>query len=202
MTHLHLVRHGKRAQHIGDPALTDEGKTEAQRLAGRFGPDIDSVFASPLTRARETARIIAGHQGLDVTIDVRLRERMNWGDLPDQPFDEFAAEMERCDRERTYRPEGGDSSVDAGRRIEAFVAERVTGEQHAIIAVPHGGILADYLFNVFTTEELADIRPEFLDSPYSGDVIPECSVTTILFDGTRYRLLAIGQPYDSYRANT
>ncbi len=139
------------------------------------------------------AEILATTLNLEVTEDSRLRERMNWGDLEDQPFNEFVAQWERCSRERNYQPSFGDSSIEAGRRIEAFISDcylQASGE--TVIGVIHGGVLADFLLNVFSFEELSRVRPEFCDDPYSGKVIQECSMTTVSYDGNRHRLDAIG----------
>ena len=44
---------------------------------------IDAVYASPLTRALETARAIAGHHGLEVQTLAELREIELFRDLPE-----------------------------------------------------------------------------------------------------------------------
>lgn len=192
--HVHFIRHGKRDRTIGDPSLTLEGKEETKLLAKKLASnDIAQIFSSPLARTKETAEIIATILNLEVTEDARLRERMNWGDLQDQPFDEFISQWERCSRERNYQPSVGDSSIDAGKRIEAFVSDSYTQTpKGTVIGVTHGGVLADFLRNVFSFEELNRADPKFCDDPYSGDVIRECSITTVSYDGNHYRLEAVG----------
>jgi broad specificity phosphatase PhoE len=55
--------------------LSREGKKQAERLASRLkGKSIVAVYSSPLTRARETAQIIAREFALPVTIDKRLMD--------------------------------------------------------------------------------------------------------------------------------
>ena len=61
-----------------------------------------------------------------------------------------------------------------------------------MIGVTHGGVLADFLLNVFSSEELSRISPKFCNDPYSGEVMRECSVTTIAYDGNQYRLEVVG----------
>ena len=179
--HFHFIRHGKRDHTIGDPSLTSEGRQEAELLARELASNgIARIFSSPLARTRETAEIIATILNLEVTEDSRLRERMNWGDIKGQSFDEFIAQWERCNRERDYRPSVGDSSIEAGRRIEAFVSDcYLQSSKDTVIGVTHGGILTDFLLNVFSSEELSRISPKFCNDPYSGEVMRECSVTTI-----------------------
>lgn len=190
----HFVRHGKRDRKIGDPSLTVEGRDEAEVLAKQFVlNDTTQIFSSPLARTRETAEIIARVLDLEVVVDARLRERMNWGDLEGQSFDDFITEWERCSRERDYQPQIGDSSIDAGRRVEAFVSDCYHQMRNdTVICVTHGGVLADFLLNVFSFEELHRICPSFCDDPYSGNVIQECSVTSMTYDGNQYQLEAIG----------
>ena len=61
-----------------------------------------------------------------------------------------------------------------------------------MIGVTHGGVLADFLLNVFSSEELNRISPEFCNDPYSAEAMRECSVTTIAYDGNQYGLEAVG----------
>lgn len=190
MLSVHFVRHGKRERWPGDPPLTREGRRDAERIAEHLvTAQPAAVVTSPLSRARETAEIIGRVLGLDVTEDTRLRERMNWGDLEGQSLEEFLAEWERCSRDRDRQPPVGDSSREAGARIASFVAECSGGD---VIAVTHGGVLADFLLNAFSPAELRAVRPEFCVDPYSGDVVRECSITTVTYDAGRFGLRGIG----------
>jgi phosphohistidine phosphatase len=80
---LYFLRHGvaeKRSQWQGDDdhrPLTDAGRTALLREAltlVRLGLKVDTIVSSPLTRARETADIVAGELGLAVQVvdDERL----------------------------------------------------------------------------------------------------------------------------------
>jgi probable phosphomutase (TIGR03848 family) len=45
--------------------LSEQGREQAGALAGRLGPvPVDAVYASPLERCQETARVVAGAKGL------------------------------------------------------------------------------------------------------------------------------------------
>lgn len=76
-----LLRHA----HAGDATrwlddddlrpLTEKGRGQADRVgrllvAAGYAPD--AILASPLVRALGTAEIVAGHLGLEVTVDARL----------------------------------------------------------------------------------------------------------------------------------
>ena len=142
-----------------------------------------------MARARETATIIAAPHGLPIIQDTRLRERANFGDLPGQTVEEFIAMWERCNVERTWIPPVGDSSVGCGKRVEAFVGDvHERWPQATVIAACHGGTIADFLLNVFTLDEIAAVNPALAATPYSGDVMRECSSTVVAFDGTDYSL--------------
>lgn len=80
MTRLLIVRHGQtvwntqhRMQGQQNSPLTDTGRELARRLALRLrGVPLDGILTSPLGRAVDTARILAG--GADVRVEERLRE--------------------------------------------------------------------------------------------------------------------------------
>ena len=80
MTRLLIVRHGQtvwntqhRMQGQQNSPLTDTGRELARRLALRLrGVPLDGILTSPLGRAVDTARILAG--GSDVRVEDRLRE--------------------------------------------------------------------------------------------------------------------------------
>lgn len=61
---LYLVRHGQADGHDDESRLTDRGRDQAARAAARLAANgIATVHHSPLTRAAETARIIADALG-------------------------------------------------------------------------------------------------------------------------------------------
>lgn len=92
-TRLFLVRHGetesnRRGLALGraDVPMNDLGKAQAARLAEALRSEpIAAVYTSPLSRTRETARLIADALGLDVQIDDSLVE-MDVGELDGLEF--------------------------------------------------------------------------------------------------------------------
>ena len=191
MTTFYLIRHGDRERTIGDPPLSAVGTAQARATAAflRATP-LQAVYASPLRRARETAAHIAAPRGLPVVEDARLRERANWGDLPGQTFADFAAMWERGTRDRDFIPPVGDSARQAGARIEAFVQEiALAYPDGQVVAVTHGGVIADFLVNVFAVDELDRWHPEFL--AVQSKIVAECSITVVRSDGFRHRLEAL-----------
>ncbi|PIC99122.1 histidine phosphatase family protein [Sporosarcina sp. P29] len=83
MTIIGFVRHGVtawnkegRAQGSSNIPLDEEGVETAKKLAVRLADEEwDAIFTSPLTRARQTADLIASESGIEVVEDERLRER-------------------------------------------------------------------------------------------------------------------------------
>jgi broad specificity phosphatase PhoE len=185
MTLFYLVRHGQiergQAEHPADPPLSLHGRTEAEQVVTYLRPHpILRIYASPLRRAQETAAIIATLLGLPVITEPLLRERINFGDLPEQSFEQFVTVWEQSSRERDFVPPYGDSSRKAGARLEAFMsavyAELPTAE---VVAVAHGGLIADFLLNVCSAAELAQIAPAFAATPYAGEVMRNGAITVV-----------------------
>ncbi|GAB6989074.1 histidine phosphatase family protein [Paenibacillus pini] len=82
MTVMGFVRHGitewnieNRAQGQTDIPLNETGKAQARALAARLqNEEWDMIYSSDLSRARETAEMIAAATGLEIHLDERLRE--------------------------------------------------------------------------------------------------------------------------------
>jgi len=192
MTTIYLVRHGNKKSGIGDVGLTAKGIEQAQLTGRHFktGPFLH-VYSSPLRRARETASYIAAEIGVPVVEDGRLRERANWGDLPEQTFDDFVALWNRCSRDRDWLPPAGDSAVQSGRRIEAFIrAVSPTETTASVLAVAHGGVITDFLLNVIPPEILQEFHPAF--EAVQSQLVPECSTTQIVYHAGQYSLKTFG----------
>lgn len=184
MTMIWFIRHGKAsALQSGDPGLGDIGRAEANATARWLAERrVSDVFSSPLRRARETAEILAAAHGLEVELAPRLRERVDRGDDERQSDEDFRAMWERCTRERDWVPPVGDSSRGAGRRLEAFV-DGMRGRESEVVAVTHGGVLADFLRNVFTPSQLERANAAFAADPYDGEVVRPCSITSLRVEG-------------------
>lgn len=122
-TRIFLVRHGAtvltaedRFAGATDVPLSEAGREQARRLAVRLsGEDITAVYASPLSRTVETARILAEPLGLEVQLREGLREisHGHWEQRTrlevDQAFPEEAASWEKDPY--TFAPAGGESGL-------------------------------------------------------------------------------------------
>jgi broad specificity phosphatase PhoE len=165
---IYLVQHGDKERVPGDPGLTDVGREQAVR-AGQWLRfiGVSSLYSSPLRRAWQTAEGIASVTGLEIVIDARLRERLNWasGSLAD-----FHADWSQAERDRDIMPAGGDTSRQAGERLRAFVMDQ-SASPGPVAAITHGGVTRDLLRTLLGDD---DVRVTRL-----GDGIPPCAVTTL-----------------------
>ena len=122
---IYLARHGETTwsltgQHTGltDLALTELGERNAQRLGGRLsGIVFDSVFTSPLRRARRTCEL-AGF-GAVAEIDPNLLE-WNYGDYEGRRSVEIHAERPDWQLFRDGAP-GGESPQQVAERADRVV---------------------------------------------------------------------------------
>jgi len=137
VTTLLLVRHGEtdwnadgRLQGQTDRPLSDFGRRQARQLAEELADeDIEAIYASDLSRARETAKIAGERLRLPVELDPDLREK-DWGTWEgltavERDRVEFVGESTEAHRDRILR---------ALRRIS---------ERHPdggrVLVVTHGG---------------------------------------------------------------
>ena len=178
--YFYLVRHGKKVKQICDPPLSEVGVEEARRTGAHFKNfSIDKIITSPIKRSTETAEYIAKALDLDIEVNGLLKERVNWGDDPKQSFEDFVEMWERASKERTWQPPVGDSSENTGKRMEKVIQSLSQNSYERVVLVTHGGIICDYLRNVFQDEVLKHFTDDDL---IFDDAILECSITTIEYD--------------------
>jgi broad specificity phosphatase PhoE len=154
MTRLFLVRHGATAATREDrfsgstgTELSEQGRWQAERLGERLAPqNITAVYSSPLSRALDTARIIADRCQLEPVVREELREigHGHWeGMKRDDVEREFASEYAAWEADPfTFAPAGGESGVAVLARALPVVREIVT--EHAggrVLVVSHKATL-------------------------------------------------------------
>jgi len=152
-----LIRHGqtdynatRRMQGQLDTHLSDLGREQAAR-AGQALVDepITRIISSDLSRAFDTAAIIAEQLGLDVERDERLRETHlgEWQSRTSAEVDEELPGARAAWRhDATWAPPGGESRVQVAGRARPVIDElmRDYGEWdgHAVLIVAHGGTIS------------------------------------------------------------
>jgi broad specificity phosphatase PhoE len=174
----YLVRHGQKYDQMGDPSLTEKGQEQAKKTAVYLKQfPIQKVIASPLLRAQQTAQIIASEFQLPVETDPLLKERMNWGDLPNQTFVSFLKEWAKTTHNREFDPKNGDSSKATGERVEKVIQDLNKENDKHVVLVTHGGTIADFLRNIFGDQKLKSIVQYF--GPVTDFKVTECSITIV-----------------------
>ena len=148
-TRLYLVRHGATQLSAEDrfsgdigAELSAEGRSQAEHLAARMrDDDIRAIYCSPLSRAVETARIIAGGSGLEPTSCDGLREirHGHWEGLTRHDVEtRFADEYAAWEADPfTFAPEGGENGLSVmARALPAIraIVKRHPGETVAVIS--------------------------------------------------------------------
>ena len=136
-TRVFMVRHGAtvvsaedRFAGATDVELSDQGREQAQRLAERLSREkIAAVYASPLGRALETAKILAAPHNLEVQTRNALREisHGHWEQMTrrevEEKFPDEAAEWEKDPY--TFAPKDGGSGLAVTARALPVLIELV-----------------------------------------------------------------------------
>ncbi|MCU1635628.1 MAG: phosphoglycerate mutase [Cryobacterium sp.] len=150
MTRLSLVRHGqtdwnlhKRIQGSTDIPLNSTGRAEAAEAGARLAArDWDAVVTSPLVRADETARIIAGELGLPRPRAIPALTERHHGEIEGLTF------AERKERFPDGVPVPGLESrqqvLDRVLPALALIAAEHEGtgnHENAVLVVCHGGVI-------------------------------------------------------------
>lgn len=157
-----LIRHGQSAPFEagvpfdlvdghGDPHLTDRGHYQATLVAERLTDEpIETIYASTLTRAQQTAEPLAEKLGLPVEIEPDLREVFlgEWeGGLLRQKQAEGhpAALAARSEREWSLIP-GAESNESLMERTTVAVERIAAANADRMVAVfCHGGVIGAVL---------------------------------------------------------
>jgi broad specificity phosphatase PhoE len=147
-----LARHGEtddnrepiRVQGFTDTPLNDTGRAQAAALAHRMAEaGLRSVWSSDLSRARETADIVAAALGLAVSLDERLREayRGRWEGHRFVDIEREEPELYAAWRRAgaNFRFPGGESLLEQQQRVTAAVADIHGRSPLPALVVCHGG---------------------------------------------------------------
>ena len=149
-TRVFIVRHGAtvlsaedRFAGVTDVELSEEGREQARRLADRLsGEKIAAVYASPLGRTVETARILAAPHDLQVQTCDGFREisHGHWEGMKRREVEEkFPEEMAEWEKDPyTFAPEGGESGLAVTARALPALIDLVRGHPgENILIVSH-----------------------------------------------------------------
>lgn len=152
---LYIVRHGKtiwnaegRLQGHVDICLNEEGVTAATQLGKQLADiDFDIVYASPLIRAHETAKIIFENRNVPIVTDDRLKE-LSFGDMEGITTTEWFSESSPyhfffSEPDKYPTPPNGESLEDVCKRSAEFLKEVIEPQAdtaNRIMIVAHGAL--------------------------------------------------------------
>lgn len=195
MTVLTLIRHGetdwnrtRRIQGSTDIPLNDDGRQQARDAATALREQLDLstpvvVVSSDLARARETAEIIAGELGLQVSrLYSELRERA-YGEAEGLDADEFlvkwgdwhTAEVPGAEPWPHLRARG----LRALRQVVHDARRETAPAAASVIVVTHGAMIRELIRHA-TSGEL----------PLAGERLANGSAYSMLYERERLRLLS------------
>jgi broad specificity phosphatase PhoE len=154
---LYLIRHGQslsnaegRVQGQSDVALSPLGLRQAGALVAALGSlDIDSIYASPLRRAMQSAEPLAAALRLTIHADDRLKE-INAGEFQGLLWSEIERKWpEAAQHWRQQTPDfvipGGESRRAVAERGRAALEAIHAAGHRQVVVVAHGGVLAGAL---------------------------------------------------------
>lgn len=147
-----FLRHGESAGNAGgyvqgqsEFPLTDLGRTQAEALGAYWqaaGVRFDRIFASPLARALETARLIATALSQTVETDALWMER-GFGAWEGLSIDEIFRRHPNASLTHAFHPVGerGESALDLYLRAGTAVKHLLALPEGRYLVVSHGAML-------------------------------------------------------------
>ena len=169
MSKIYITSHGEsqwnvecKVQGVTDTPLTAKGIEQAHELAKKIkeiGIKIDEILHSPLSRAADTAKIVAEENGLPLTLEPRLIEQ-NFGEFEGHEWAKHRGVFHEAKKQFACDYNGGESMLRLGQRIYNLLDElkaRSEKENKTFLLVTHGGIarMIHSYFNSETNEEFS-----------------------------------------------
>jgi alpha-ribazole phosphatase/probable phosphoglycerate mutase len=153
MTRFWLIRHGapveearERCYGSLDIGLSETGRAQMVRVAEYLKQEpLTAIYASPLTRALDSARILAGERDCPLEVAPDLRE-IDFGGFEGLTYDEIAARYPDLYRQWMESPAevrfpDGETFRDMSARVlAAFTDIQRKREGETVAIVSHGGV--------------------------------------------------------------
>lgn len=186
MTELYLVRHGetdwnraRRIQGRTDVPLNDTGREQARAVAEILTRRRwDAVLTSPLSRARETAEIIADALGLDAPEVFEGAMERDYGAAEGMDFAELQANYPGDQR----APGAETRDEVAARAVPALLALAEERPGQSLLVVSHGGTIRSVLVAV--------------DPEQARETITNASVHSFRVEAGALQLIAFNDPIE------
>ena len=146
MDHFYFIRHGETVWNVEnkicgetDIELTQRGHEQAIETGKKIlkqGITADVILASPLIRAKETARHISEITGIPMEIEPRLKEQ-NFGIYESTPRN--GEEFHEAKKDMASRFGTGESMLHLAQRIYNLLDD-IKASDREVILVAHNGI--------------------------------------------------------------
>ena len=150
---IYITRHGesqwnveKKVQGVTDTPLTQKGIEQARELARKIKEEkvhFSEVLHSPLSRAAETARVIAAENNLPLVMEPRLIEQ-NFGEYEGYEWAKRPGSFHEVKKMFACDYNGGESMLRLAQRVYNLIdelKERAAREDKIFLLVTHGGIV-------------------------------------------------------------
>lgn len=126
--------------------LSALGVAQAERIGANLARELDGqayqMISSDLLRAKRTAGIVAGHLGIPVRLDPRLREG-NLGEAVGKSVEWAHANTVTWQKTVDDRPfRGAETKRDVWNRLQPLLDALLASEQERYLLVSHGGTLS------------------------------------------------------------
>lgn len=201
---VYLVRHGQSLHNAipvfqaKDVALSGEGRSQADKIAERATDlSIDTLIASPLPRAKETAQIIGKAMGKEPIYSEIFVERKIPTAIQGKPYeDEVANKLWRQWEASFYQPgmhiADGENYTDLVTRADEAIAFLNQQSSGSIMVVSHGGLIRTIVARVLMGEALT---PELLEKFHNIATIENTGLTVLKYragfeDEAKWRLIS------------
>ena len=158
MPKLFFIRHGQTETNIQgiiagriDTVLTQKGLDDAVELGKNLNEHFDYYYCSPLKRAQQTIKAIAGD--VDYKTDERVIE-VYPGDWQGKHVGELPKEEDALYRKGLYTPPNAETQEEVSARARSFVDDMFSryGKDDIILIVTHNAFMRS-LKRLFVTEE-------------------------------------------------
>jgi len=156
-THLGLLRHGQTdwninflLQGVTDIPMNETGIEQVKLAASAIkAEDWDVILTSPLTRAKQTAEIIARHTGFSEIIEQELLIERSFGEAEGLSHDQWRAKYSNLDD-----IPGGESRTQLAERSKLLletISKELAGKR--VLAISHGALIRA-LLSIASNNEL------------------------------------------------
>ena len=189
MTTVYITRHGQtmwnieyRFQGQKDSELTEKGIEQAKLLSERMKDvHIDCIYASPLKRTMETAKIIRGNRDIDIIEEEGFKE-LSFGDYEGRTKDELKLEGKGEEISKIFAYEedakapNGESLKELYNRVSKTLDKLLEKEKgKTIFIVTHGAALLA-IYKYFSE-----------NNEYYPEVMGQTSLTKVVDDGEGFK---------------